>query len=435
MWRKIGLIAGIVLGVVLGVGAYLYARGQALPGLPLAPLPRSLAPAIAAGDSAAVAAAARARCTLVAGGSRKACFEDFLLQLVRQDRVRLAMGTLDLLGQKDDDIRRYGHDYSHVVGINAWRPGKDLGTVYLQCNELFQSGCYHGVIQAFFAYEGTDSAKVVHLCHDHPILRDNAWLHFQCVHGIGHGLLQDYSMNLPRALAGCDVLGNYFDSESCYGGAFMEFILGGRGQSHHTHVPEGAGHEMAGMNHAAMVPDTAPPFKVRDRSDPLYPCSVLGSRYQRSCYEMQAGLIVETTGLDFAKVAKVCDTAPDPMRPVCYQGIGTYVSGVTARDPREAARLCSLGSEQWRPWCFVGVVKNFIDVTARPDDGVAFCRSLAAPDIASRCWKAVGEEAAVLYPAVEKREEVCRGAESTMVDACRSGAGLSRVRPPELPSG
>ena len=207
MWRKIGLIAGIVLGVVLGVGAYLYARGQALPGLPLAPLPRSLAPAIAAGDSAAVAAAARARCTLVAGGSRKACFEDFLLQLVRQDRVRLAMGTLDLLGQKDDDIRRYGHDYSHVVGINAWRPGKDLGTVYLQCNELFQSGCYHGVIQAFFAYEGTDSAKVVRLCHDHPILRDNAWLHFQCVHGIGHGLLQDYSMNLPAPSLGATYWG------------------------------------------------------------------------------------------------------------------------------------------------------------------------------------------------------------------------------------
>jgi hypothetical protein len=192
---------------------------------------------------------------------------------------------------------------------------------------------------------------------------------------------------------------------------------------------------MPGMDHGAMVPDTAPPFKVRNPNDPLYPCSVLGERYLRSCYEMQAGLIVEITGLDFARVAKVCDTAPGPMRAVCYQGIGTYVSGVTARDSHEAMRLCSLGDARWRPWCFVGVVKNFIDVTASTDDGVAFCRLLGAPDIATGCWKAVGEEAAVLFPALEKREDVCRQAESGMVEACRYGAGLSRMRPPVLPAG
>ena len=92
--------------------------------------------------------------------------------------------------------------YNFLAYINAWRPGKDLGAVYLQCNELFQSGCYHGVIQAFFAWEGTDSAKVVRLCRENPGISDNAWLHFQCVHGIGHGLLQTYTMNLPRALHG-----------------------------------------------------------------------------------------------------------------------------------------------------------------------------------------------------------------------------------------
>ena len=427
MWRKIGLPAVVTLAVLLGLAAYVRRQGGALPGLPLQPLPEALAPAIAAGDSAAVATAARARCRLLADSPRRACLEDFLLQLVRRDRVRLAMGTLDLLGQRDAEIRRIGHDYSHVIGINAWAPGKDIGEVYLQCNELFQSGCYHGVIQAFFAYEGTDSARVVRLCRDHPGMADNAWLHFQCVHGIGHGLLQNFAMNLPRALAGCDMLGNYFDSESCYGGAFMEFIVGGRGQSHHVNTP--------GMDHGAMARDSSPPFKVRDRSDPLYPCSVLGDRYQRSCYGMQAGLIVETAGLDFARVAQVCDSAPEPMRPVCYQGIGTYVSGVVVRDPRQAIRQCNLGSPRFRPWCFVGVVKNFIDVTAKPDDGVAFCRMLGPPDVASACWRAVGEQATMLFPAMEQREAVCRQATAAWVEACRYGAGLTAVRPPELPVG
>jgi hypothetical protein len=442
MLRKIGLVLVTLVAVVLvGVG-FLRFQGAALPGFPAAPLPASLAPAIASGDSAAVASAIRARCRLLLGKYRRHCIEDFLLQLTRAEKVRLAMGALDLVGQHDAGVRRRGHDYSHVIGINAWDPSKDIGAVYLQCTELFQSGCYHGVIQAYFAYNGTDSAHVVGVCRDTPGIKDNGWLHFQCVHGIGHGLVQNFTMRLPRALEGCDMLGNYFDSESCYGGAFMEFIVGGRGQSHHPHVvvakaakPAGEmDHDMAGMDHGAMAAESLPPFKVRDRSDLLYPCTVLGDKYQRACYEMQAGLIVEVTGLDFAKVARVCDTAPERMRTVCYQGIGTYVSGVTARDPEESIRICSLGNPQYRPWCFVGVVKNFIDVTATPDDGIAFCRRLDARDLATSCWVAVGEQVAALYVMMGQRGEACAKSAPEYVEACRFGAGLSTVRPPDLPS-
>lgn len=181
------------------------------------------------------------------------------------------------------------------------------------------------------------------------------------------------------------------------------------------------------------APDTFPPFKIREPADLLYPCSVLGDRYQRACYQMQAGLIVERTGLDFAKVATVCDGAQPRMRSVCYQGIGTYVSGVTTRDPAEAIRLCSLGSARYRPWCFVGVVKNFIDVTAVAEDGIDFCRRLGPVDVATSCYVAVGEQAAVLHPSMDRREQLCGGVESKYTQACRYGAGLHRERPMTLP--
>jgi len=442
MRRKIGLTLLIVTAVIAGAGAYFRVQGAALPGLPLPQVPGRLVGVIAAGDSVAAANLASSRCRLLWSKGRRACYEDFLLDLVRKDQVRLAMGALALLGQRDPQVRRYGHDFSHVIGINAWTPAKDIGAVYLQCNELFQSGCYHGVIQAFFAYRGTDSASVVSLCRDTPGIRDNGWLRFQCVHGIGHGLVQTYTMNLPHALAGCDMLGDSWDSESCYGGAFMEFIVGGRGQSHHPHLPAQAdsmagmqheGMDHGAMDHAAMVGDTWPPFKARNRADLLYPCSVLGDRYQHSCYQMQAGLIAEVTGLDFAKVAAVCDSAPEPRRQACYQGIGTYVSGVTARDPAEAIRMCSLGAPRYRPWCFVGLVKNFVDVTANTDDGIALCKRLGPRDIATACYHAVGEEAAVLYPAMERRSVACAAAELQYLEACRYGAGLSAQRPEGLP--
>ena len=437
MLRKIGYGLAALLVLVLGYAGFALARGSAVPLLPFPSVERAMAQAMTGNDSAAAAAAANRRCGLLVARERKHCFEDVLLHMVKEGKVHLAIRTLELLGQQHDDIRRFGHDYSHVIGINAWRPGLDIGATYAQCTELFQSGCYHGVVQAYFAYEGTDSAKVASLCATTPEITSSAWLRFQCVHGIGHGLLQTYTMNLPHALHGCDMLNNSWDSQSCYGGAFMEFILGGRGQSHHVALPgsgdSAGGGEHANMDHGPATPDTFPPFKAREPSDSLYPCSVLNERYHYACYQMQAGLIVERTGLDFGKVAKVCETAPANMRAVCFQGIGTYVSGVTARDPSEAIRHCSMGANRYRSWCFVGVVKNFIDVTAKTEDGIVFCKRITPEDIATACYHAVGEQAAVLYPNMDRRIQACATAETPYRPACEYGAGLIQERPRALP--
>ena len=81
----------------------------------------------------------------------------------------------------------------------------------------------------------------------------------------------------------------------------------------------------------------------------------------------------------------------------------------------------------------MGLVKNFVDVTANPDDGLAFCRRLGPTDIATSCYHAVGEEAAVLYAQMEKRTEVCARVEPKYIPACQFGAGLSPQRPVDLP--
>jgi len=446
MLRKVRLGILIVLGTVVVSLGVARISGAAFPGLPLPPLSDSLAEAAIRGDTAGAAAMINRRCRLLLGTERRECFEGALLDLTKLGYVRFALGALDRLGRSDSQIRKFGHDYSHVIGINAWAPGKDIGATYLQCTELFQSGCYHGVIQAVFAYSGTDSASVAALCSANSEIRESAWLRFQCVHGIGHGLLQTYTMNLPRALHGCDMLSNAWDSESCYGGAFMEFIVGGRGQSHHVATRPDSAMANGDMDHSKMdhgegpraatdAADTFPPFMVRDTSDLLYPCSRLAPRYQRACYQMQAGLIVERTGLDFAKVSQVCDGAPQHMRAVCYQGIGTYVSGVTARDSDAAIRLCNQGSARYRPWCFIGVVKNFVDVTAKAEDGIEFCKRLGPVDIATTCYVAVGEQAGVLFRAMDRREGVCAQAQPAYVAACRYGAGLTAERPAALPIG
>jgi hypothetical protein len=64
---------------------------------------------------------------------------------------------------------------------------------------------------------------------------------------------------------------------------------------------------------------------------------------------------------------------------------------------------------------------------------MVFCKRLGPVDIATSCYVAVGEQAGVLYRAMDRREAICATAESPYVAACRYGAGLIAERPAALP--
>ncbi len=443
--RRLLWVLGALVLLPVAAAAFLRATGTAVPGLGMPGLSSAFAQAAAAGDSLELANRAVTRCRLLRGDAKSACYQEILLTLVKERKIRLAMGTLSRIGEADSDVRRLGHDYSHVIGINAWRPGQDLGEAYEQCTELFQSGCYHGVVQVFLTAKGIDSTTVPELCDGIPSARTNLFLRFQCVHGLGHGMVMLRKAHLPNALAGCDLLPSGWDRDSCYGGAFMEFILAGRGQSHGDHAAhvaaelaaadsgatgpppdEHAGHDMDAHAGHEMPADT---FAIRRPGDLNYPCNVLGEKYQRACYAMQAGIMVESVGLDFAKVAQGCDTAPEKHIPTCYQGIGTYLSGVTVRDAPAAIRECNRGNPEYQPWCFIGVVKNFIDVTARPEDGLDFCRRVGHEANRIACYVAVGEQVSVLVSAGPDREAFCNQVPADARESCRFGASLTNEPP------
>ncbi len=444
-------LALIVVAVVLLAGAgamYACSRGVVVPGTTPKPLAELIDAPMASRDSTVMAEFMHNRCRLLAGRSRRSCYEDILMTMVSRHQTRFAMASLADLSTIDHTIAARGHDFVHVVGINSWQPGMDLRAIYNSCTGLFQSGCFHGVIQAYMAANGADSTVITSLCD--KVQEPNSfslWLRFQCVHGLGHGL-QAITHHLRHALEGCDWLPNAWDEESCYGGTFMEFILEGRGQEHHPHMdamarseeqgdpehdaghaaPNHGGHEMAGMTAGA---DS---FPFRDKNDPLYPCTALADRYQRSCYGMQAGIIYEILGADWGKIAGACDQAPLAMRPACYQGIGTYLSGVTVRNADQSIAHCMEGNPKWRPWCFVGVVKNFVDVTSDPQDGLDFCAKVSDQVIGTACYVAVGEEMSVLHTDMTRRARLCGQADERFRNACKYGGGLSPERPPDLPN-
>ena len=51
-----------------------------------------------------------------------------------------------------------------------------------------------------------------------------------------------------------------------------------------------------------MMPDPSKiTFKMRDSADALYPCSIVDTMYQFSCYQLQGGLILNRVHSDFAQ--------------------------------------------------------------------------------------------------------------------------------------
>ena len=137
------------------------------------------------GDSTGLAQLIEASCS---GPEKTDCYESMLAAPASKGLVKVSMGALNRMGA-NAEIRRTGHVYAHAIGIAAGTAQHDIAKTFTQCSESLQSGCYHGVIQAWFA--GLDSLSATDanaLCAPFRNSESDRWIRFQCVHGMGHGL-------------------------------------------------------------------------------------------------------------------------------------------------------------------------------------------------------------------------------------------------------
>jgi hypothetical protein len=366
------------------------------------------------------------------GQEKNTCYEATFLRIVKTSGIATAMDLLSVVGALDEDVQRDGHVYAHAIGITGFQSDPDVQKTFGRCSELFQSGCYHGVIQAYLDHVldpalVADSKRINDLCQAYRKDTGSRWLLFQCVHALGHGLTSFYAHDLPRALQGCDLLADDWDRHSCYGGAFMENVV----HAIHPH------HPTPHATHVAMAepqPHASPDgFVAIKATDPLHPCSMLDDRYATDCYLMQTSIILYLNHGDMADAARTCDRAPPAMRVLCYQSLGRDISSYSVQQHEESIRMCSLGNPDYQPWCYVGVVKNFIDITAKPESGLKFCPRVPGRENQMKCYEAVGEEIWALTSNDTQRTSLCGKAEGELYEACRYGARLTPEPPVGIP--
>jgi hypothetical protein len=384
------------------------------------------------------------------GEDKGQCVEKALVSVIEPAGVDKAMAALLLITARDPDIDRDGHVYAHGIGIAAYKGPETVSQTFALCTTDFQSGCYHGVIQAYFADDragggGVTAEKLNTLCTDYRT-PERRWLDFQCSHGMGHGLMAVNAHNLLTALDACDLLTETFEKQGCWGGAFMENIInvthphhtattqqadGGHGEHGGAQAAAEGGHaEHGGAAPHAHGEAAAEPFKALDEAEPLYPCTVVREHHRRQCYLMQTSAILWRNGGDFAAASEQCLRAPEDMRQTCFQSLGRDANSWARGSQEQAIAYCGQAPADVQAYCIVGVVKNIVDVTAKASDGLGFCKEV--PDASKpACYRAVGQQIGILHAASPRRERECAAAERGYVTECRFGAGLGLLRSDE----
>ncbi|GJL49531.1 MAG: hypothetical protein NPIRA01_07580 [Nitrospirales bacterium] len=340
------------------------------------------------------------------------CYKKTLETVLKKLGTEQALQVIEEIVKKDHAALREAHNLTHHVGRMSYHHLKDVTAVMSQCTPAHQSGCYHGALEAYLTSKPRiQSDDVVAICSPNLEKEKGRFAYFNCFHGLGHGLTMHLNHDIKQALALCDTLNTAWDQQSCYGGVFMEGVVTGinGSQQHSGHHGKEAQHHKT---------------KLVDPKNPLYPCSELDEKYLRECYMMQTSIILHLTQYDFAKGFGVCDTAPEGMKPTCYQSMGRDISGHTLRNIDESIRLCQLGVATHQNRCFIGVVKNFLNVSGRASDNAfEFCRQ--APEQHKQdCHNAIGEELLVLYAEPQQRTQACARSETQYIQDCRQGARL-----------
>jgi hypothetical protein len=426
--RKSSIPLALALAAAVVIAPRSYAQHESHAEMPgMAPDTLATAPTTPSrpvSDSGAIADSLLAVCKPQVSHSIDAystCLGDGIASLSSAGNIALAMGTLDRIIHSDPSLVLLGHPLAHALGYAVRSTPATATRLLSQCDDRYQSGCYHGILQRYFdARMGMPIAQSVLLapCDGLRGTREQFRL-YDCLHGTGHGLMMYHRYDVNASLKDCDRLAGDWDERSCYSGVFMEHNMGASMQVF--------GGGMFGMHRHSMPAATVVLFKPDDLH---YPCDATPARYRRECYELQADLILPAVKQDYKKASAVCDAAgtPDLVRE-CYVGLGRNASGASAFQYAGIRKRCDQASPGGLAFCYEGAVRHLAYAPSELPRGVAFCRSLPDGESRSRCWDGVGLQVAGFFSNPASRRRACQSDVARDVAACVEGAGVTQGVP------
>lgn len=290
------------------------------------------------------------------------------------------------------------HQEAHNVGRLGYSVEKEKA--FQSCDASCHSGCYHGAMESFLNEQGTANLalNIDRICETF----ETSFGVFECLHGVGHGVLAYMDYDVPEALSQCGTLKDSFSQNSCYGGLFMENILTAQGL--------GASERNHGTDWA-------------NKTDPYFPCDAINQNYdiQYQCYQMQTSWMLSIYGYNFDIVAEKCLNAPETMRSVCFKSLGRDAAGHTLRNPVKIMELCAKvpKQEDYYDQCITGAVNVIIDFwgPALENQANELCYLISEP-YKKTCYNVLTGRLGGLFADPAKKQAVCDGFENEYKSLC-----------------
>ncbi len=322
------------------------------------------------------------------------CLESYFLKLLRTSDPKTTLGTLAKADGEDSNILRICHPLVHRIGRESYNIIGNAVAAFGVGDETCANGYYHGVLEGYLSKSPKLEDAVVNVCKSNEDV--SGYIYFQCIHGLGHGLMFKTGDDITQSLKYCDLLKSTYDQQSCYGGVFMQNIV--------NDFPYSTGHGKP----------------VVKASDPLYPCdddAVVGDRYKSGCYFLVTSQIIKLTYPDWSKMAGWCDKVPTTYRYLCYQSMGRDVSGATLRDPVKGYAACQTSAPAHLGDCVQGFAKDLLEYDSKNPTAKVFC-DLVDSKYKPQCFAALGQMIGSIYTKTEERNKACQALTKDYLNNC-----------------
>jgi hypothetical protein len=303
-----------------------------------------------------------------------------------------------------DDIYGSGgspacHRAVHAIGAASLaRYRGNVARTLSEGDSTCGSGYYHGVLERSLVNVKVRTAESLGrvarpLCND--AMQFTPWVAYQCLHGIGHGLMIATGLSVPISLGACRRLSTRWERDACKGGVFMENLSTSYGVV----------------------------SRWLKADDAVYPCNWVQLADKWRCYQMVTSRILPLVGDDWERTAEICAGVESAFVQVCFRSLGRDASSRSWRDPARILETCAVA----RPYggeaaCIIGAAGDTASNSASGLAARPLCE-LAGERLRGPCYFGLGWVQGRLAKTPAAREDDCRALTKVpeLVAECLSG--------------
>jgi mono/diheme cytochrome c family protein len=325
-----------------------------------------------------------------------ACYEQAYGNLAYYEGPKVALARFEQAIAQPGAIEGNCHRIAHAIGAASLARFKgNVAPAFAAGTAACWSGYYHGVVERALVDVKPDQLPQAArgMCDDPDLRSGPTFTLYQCVHGLGHGLMIYTHYDMPRSLKVCDRLNGNWDQTSCTGGVFMENLSSSYGVK----------------------------SKWLKDDDLIYPCDAVAERHKIYCYLMVTSRILPTVGYNFAKASKICRTSEKAWIATCFQSLGRDASGHSRQNPDTILEYCATSGNMMGD-CIYGAARDMSSNYAGGEEASVLCKK-APKALRARCFEGIGTILGGLYEAAEARRAACNKITTEYRAVCARGAG------------